>query len=124
MLESIALASARGLRVSLNVLTHPGVTDERAELEAMAAFLRAHPVGMVQTRTLNIDPDVYFARVGRPREPLGMLTALDAIAAHGVARRQLHPRGSVRKPPRSSRQALGARRSGNPNRSKAMLACR
>ena len=31
VLESIALASARGLRVSLNVLTHPGVTDERAE---------------------------------------------------------------------------------------------
>ena len=84
VLESITLALDRGLRVSLNVLTHPGVTDERAEIDAMTAFLRAHPVRMVQTRTLNIDPDVYFARIGRPRDPLGMLTALDAIAARGV----------------------------------------
>jgi len=72
------------LRVSLNLLTHPGVTDERAEIEAMEAFLRAHPVALVQTRTLNIDPDVYFARVGRPREPLGMREALARITALGV----------------------------------------
>jgi hypothetical protein len=39
----------------------------------------------VQTRTLNIDPDVYFARVGRPAEPLGMREALRRIGACGVA---------------------------------------
>lgn len=84
VLESVALAVAAGLRVSLNLLTHPGVTDERAEVEAAEAFLRAHPVALVQTRTLNIDPDVYFARVGRPTEPLGMREALRRIAALGV----------------------------------------
>jgi len=82
--ESVALAAGAGLRVSLNLLTHPGVTDERAEVEAAEAFLRSHPVALVQTRTLNIDPDVYFARVGRPAEPLGMRAALDRIAALGV----------------------------------------
>jgi pyruvate-formate lyase-activating enzyme len=85
VLESIALAAGAGLRVSLNYLTHPGVTDERAEIEAAEAFLSAHPVSMIQTRTLNIDPELYFARVGRPIEPLGMRAALDRIQRLGVA---------------------------------------
>jgi pyruvate-formate lyase-activating enzyme len=85
VLESVALAVDAGLRVSLNLLTHPGVTDDRAEIEAMETFLRAHPVSLVQTRTLNIDPDVYFARVGRPAEPLGMREALGRIRALGIS---------------------------------------
>ncbi len=85
VLESIALAGAAGLRVSLNYLTHPGVTDERAEIEALETFLHAHPVAMIQTRTLNIDPEIYFARVGRPVEPLGMRTALERIERLGIS---------------------------------------
>jgi len=84
VIASIALAVARGLRVSLNLLTHPGVTDERAEIEALEAVLRAHPVAMVQTRTLNIDPERYFASVGRPAEPLGMREALRRIERLGI----------------------------------------
>ena len=85
VLASIELASRAGLRVSLNYLTHPGVTDERAEIEAMDAFLSANPVAMIQTRTLNIDHEVYFGRVGRPIEPLGMRRALAGIERLGVA---------------------------------------
>jgi pyruvate-formate lyase-activating enzyme len=85
VLESIALAADAGLRVSLNYLTHPGVTDDRAEVQAMEAFLGAHPVTMIQTRTLNIDPETYFARVGRPAEPLGMRDALARIERIGIA---------------------------------------
>ncbi len=85
VLESIALATEAGLRVSLNYLTHPGVTDERAEVDALERFLRAHPVAMVQTRTLNIDPERYFAQVGRPADPLGMREALHRIERLGVA---------------------------------------
>lgn len=84
VLESVVLATDAGLRVSLNLLTHPGVTDDREEVEAMANFLRRHPVSLVQTRTLNIDPDVYFARVGRPKDPLGMRVALEQIRALGI----------------------------------------
>jgi len=79
VLASVTLAVRRGLRVSLNLLTHPGVTDDAEELAAMEAFLRAVPVAMVQTRTLNIDPEWYFDAVGRPREPLGMRHALATI---------------------------------------------
>lgn len=85
VLESIQLASRAGLRVSLNLLTHPGVTDEAAEVAAATAFLRGTPVGLVQTRTLNIDPHVYFSRVGRPLEPIGMRSALRAIGQTGAA---------------------------------------
>jgi pyruvate-formate lyase-activating enzyme len=85
VLASIALAVRSGLRVSLNYLTHPGVTDERAEIQAMEAFVQSHPVSMIQTRTLNIDPEIYFARVGRPVDPLGMRAALARIGQLGVA---------------------------------------
>jgi molybdenum cofactor biosynthesis enzyme MoaA len=84
VLNSVALAARSGLRVSLNLLTHPGVTDDADEVAAMECFLRRHPVALVQTRTLNIDPDLYFARVGRPAEPLGMAAALARIRTTGV----------------------------------------
>jgi len=84
VLESIRLASERGLRVSLNLLTHPGVSDDHDELIATEDFLRSVPVDMVQTRTLNIDPEVYFRTVGRPREPLGMRDAIRRIRECGV----------------------------------------
>jgi pyruvate-formate lyase-activating enzyme len=65
--------------VSLNLLTHPGVTDDQDEIAAMREFLKGCPVAMVQTRTLNIDPAIYFEAVGRPRAPLGMRRAIEAI---------------------------------------------
>jgi len=85
VLESIADAVGAGLRVSLNYLTHPGVTDDAPEVAAAEAFLRAHRVTMVQTRTLNIDPEAYFATVGRPTAPLGMREALTRIERLGIA---------------------------------------
>ena len=82
---SVRLAVDAKLRVSLNLLTHPGVTDAVDEVEASDAFLRSVAVTMVQTRTLNIDPARYFAAVGRPGSPpLGMREALRRIEAHGV----------------------------------------
>ena len=85
VLESIRIAVRQGLRVSLNVLTHPGVTDDADEVSAMRAFLAEAPVSMIQTRTLNIDPEWYFAACGRPRNPIGMREAIAAIRNAGVA---------------------------------------
>ncbi|HUA07997.1 MAG TPA: radical SAM protein [Candidatus Acidoferrales bacterium] len=83
--ESIRLAVRHGLRVSLNLLTHPGVSDDEEEVAAMRAFLAQTPVAMIQTRTLNIDPQWYFDAVGRPSAPLGMRAALASIAGARVA---------------------------------------
>lgn len=82
--ESIRIASRAGLRLSLNLLTHPGVTDDEDEVSAMESLLREVRVEMIQTRTLNIDPEWYFATVGRPRHPIGMRRALTAIRHAGV----------------------------------------
>jgi pyruvate-formate lyase-activating enzyme len=76
---SIRLASERGLRVSLNLLTHPGITDDADEIAAMEALLGDIRIDMIQTRTLNIDPEWYFDAVGRPANPLGMRAALEKI---------------------------------------------
>jgi len=85
VLASIRLAVDRKLRTSVNLLTHPGVTDDVDEVAASDAFLGDVAVTMVQTRTLNIDPERYFAAVGRPAlPPLGMREALRRIAARGV----------------------------------------
>jgi len=84
VLQSLQTASRAGLRVSINLLTHPGVTDDEEEVAAMQAVLREVRVHMIQTRTLNIDPEWYFAALGRPRRPLGMRRALDAIRTAGV----------------------------------------
>lgn len=83
--ESIRLAVRRGLRVSLNLLTHPGVTDDEDEVAAMNAFLAQTPVDMIQTRTLNIDPKWYFDTVGRPRSVIGMRRVIETISRTRVA---------------------------------------
>ena len=83
--ESIRLASRAGLRLSLNLLTHPGITDDEEEVRAMETMLRDVRVDMIQTRTLNIDPEWYFSTVGRPQHPIGMRRALESIRAAGVA---------------------------------------
>ena len=71
--ESLEMLAAKGATISLNLLTHPGVTDDPDEIEALRELLRHVPIAMVQTRTLNVDPAVYFAAVGRPQtRPLGM----------------------------------------------------
>lgn len=84
VLESVRLCVQAGLRVSLNYLTHPGVTDDQAEVFAARQFLGEVHVHMVQTRTLNIDPEWYFEAVGRSQQPLGMRRALEALRACDV----------------------------------------
>jgi wyosine [tRNA(Phe)-imidazoG37] synthetase (radical SAM superfamily) len=81
--ESLAVLASKGAAISLNLLTHPGVTDDPAEIEAFAELLHTVPVAMVQTRTLNVDPAVYFRSVGRPRtRPMGMRNWLGWLRSH------------------------------------------
>ena len=59
--ESIAVAKAAGLFVSLNLLYFPGITDTEPELDALIELLTAHQVDFIQLRNLNIDPEMYLA---------------------------------------------------------------
>lgn len=73
VLKSLRLAADRGVTISLNVLTHPGVTDDPEEVACFGELLAQFPIAMVQTRTLNVDSARYFGAVGRPkRKPMGM----------------------------------------------------
>ena len=68
--QSIAVAKAEGLFVSLNLLYFPGVTDIEPELEALTELITAHKVDFIQLRNLNIDPEMYIALMeGLANEP-------------------------------------------------------
>lgn len=80
--ESLRVATRAGAAISLNLLTHPGVSDDPSEMAALAALLCEYPVSLLQTRTLNVDPEIYFAAVGRPQQtPLGMRRWLEWLKA-------------------------------------------
>ncbi len=65
--ESIAVARASGVFVSLNLLVFPGLTDREEELDALCALIARAHIDMVQLRNLNIDPDVLTRALPGPR---------------------------------------------------------
>ena len=78
--NSIRLAKAGGVRVALNLLAFPGVTDREDELEALIDFIATNGVDMVQVRNLNIDPDRYMALMRHSQGPLyGMEQLADIL---------------------------------------------
>jgi pyruvate-formate lyase-activating enzyme len=82
VLQSIDTTLGKGKFVSVNYLNSPGFTDSPGEAEALAAFLKAHPVHMIQWRNLNFDPVRYWKAMGAaspPGEPMGMEVLLGEI---------------------------------------------
>ena len=67
--ETIRIAKANGLWVSINLLLVPGLNDSRQELEALIDFVNTNKVDMIQMRNLNFDPDLLFQEVPVPDEP-------------------------------------------------------
>jgi wyosine [tRNA(Phe)-imidazoG37] synthetase (radical SAM superfamily) len=57
--ESLAVMRRFGRYRSINYLVFPGVTDTRAELEAMIDFVGESDLDLIQMRNLNIDPELY-----------------------------------------------------------------
>jgi molybdenum cofactor biosynthesis enzyme MoaA len=58
--ESIALAHAAGVFVSVNLLYFPGVSDTEEEIAALAELMQNCGVNFLQLRSLNIDPELYM----------------------------------------------------------------
>ena len=78
---TLAALRAAGKRVTLNLLTFPGVTDDPVELEALEAAIARHGVDQVQTRSLNIDPLWLLRRLPRATEGTGMERLIRRLAA-------------------------------------------
>ncbi|MCL2336280.1 MAG: radical SAM protein [Firmicutes bacterium] len=66
VVRSIRLAREQGVYVALNLLVLPGLNDLDSELQALVDLISQNDVNQVQLRNLNIDPDYFWAHVGRP----------------------------------------------------------
>lgn len=65
--KSIRYAMEKGVYVSLNLLTFPGLNDREEETEKWIEFFKELPVPMIQIRNLNMDPDVLMNSLPKPR---------------------------------------------------------
>ncbi|MEW6672593.1 MAG: radical SAM protein [Thermodesulfobacteriota bacterium] len=82
VIESIDIAKRMGRFVSINYLNCPGFTDSPEETRALMAFLKNHPVDMIQWRNLNIDPINYLKLMNKTSNhglPLGIGVVLEKI---------------------------------------------
>ncbi len=81
--ESIRYARSKGVFVSLNLLTFPGLNDREEEVAAWLDFLGRTPVDMIQFRNLNMDPDWLLGELPAGGQPIGIANWMQAIkAAH------------------------------------------
>jgi len=58
--ESIRLAKAASIFVSLNLLYFPGITDTELESAALTELITDFRIDYIQLRNLNIDPELYL----------------------------------------------------------------
>ena len=75
VIKSIDIAIGRGKFVSANYLNCPGFTDTPEEIDTLKAFIRQHPINMIQWRNLNFDPVRYWNAMSSAAEhgtPVGM----------------------------------------------------
>lgn len=69
---TLAALRRGGLRIAVNLLTFPGVSDDPAEVAALEEAIARHRIDQVQTRTLNIDPLWLLRRLPRHTRGEGM----------------------------------------------------
>jgi pyruvate-formate lyase-activating enzyme len=82
VVASIDTALAHGAHVAINYLHCPGFTDTPEERDALLAFLKSHPIQMIQWRNLNFDPLRYLsamAKAASSSPPIGMQRLLGEI---------------------------------------------
>lgn len=76
--RTLAVARARGLFVSLNLLVFPGLTDRAEELEALLELVHSEKVDLIQLRNLNFDPHRLFKILPPAR---GRITGVENLIA-------------------------------------------
>lgn len=84
--KSIDYACENGVRVSLNLLFFPGITDRIDEIDALLDFVLKHNIYMIQLRNLNIDPDFIMQYFPGESPAIGVPAFIDLIKkeAHEV----------------------------------------
>ena len=79
--ESIRTVRRYGGWASINYFVYPGLTDSKAEYEALGDFIRETGLQMIQWRNFNIDPDWYLvkAKIGTIGKEMGVANLLIQI---------------------------------------------
>ena len=79
--ECAEVVAGSGGQVTINLLTLPGISDARPEIEALVAFIERHGVHQVQLRSLNVDPHWLLARIPVQTRGIGMRAFVKELAA-------------------------------------------
>jgi pyruvate-formate lyase-activating enzyme len=79
--ECADVVAGAGGQVTINLLTFPGISDARPEIEALVAFIDRHRVHQVQLRSLNVDPHWLLARIPVKTRGIGMRAFVKELAA-------------------------------------------
>jgi pyruvate-formate lyase-activating enzyme len=84
IVESLKVVRKHGGWASINYFVFPGVTDARAEWEALQRLIESTDLNMIQWRNFTIDPDWYFkkVRLEPDPEPLGVLKLQELVRTH------------------------------------------
>jgi pyruvate-formate lyase-activating enzyme len=78
--SSLKIAAEQGVYTYLNLLFFPGVNDCEDEIEALLDLVNDTGVKAIQIRNLNIDPDLFLAKLPSPHgEPLGVPAFLEIL---------------------------------------------
>jgi pyruvate-formate lyase-activating enzyme len=79
--ECAEVVGAAGGQVTINLLTFPGISDARPEIDALIDFIDRHGVHQVQLRSLNVDPHWLLARIPEETRGIGMRAFVKELAA-------------------------------------------
>jgi wyosine [tRNA(Phe)-imidazoG37] synthetase (radical SAM superfamily) len=79
--ETLAALREGGCQVAVNLLTLPGVSDDRGEIDALLEAIQRHGINQVQTRSLNIDPLWLLERLPRRTRGVGLEAMLGRLKA-------------------------------------------
>jgi wyosine [tRNA(Phe)-imidazoG37] synthetase (radical SAM superfamily) len=83
LIESLKVVRRYGGWSSINYFVFPGVTDARAEWDALQRLIETTDLNMIQWRNFTIDPDWYFkkVRLEPDPEPIGILKLQELVRA-------------------------------------------
>jgi len=82
VVDAIALSRDMGLYTMINYLVFPGITDQEAEIEALARLVKKTRVNFLHLKNLCIDPTLYLRSMPGPKGPgIGMRRMAEILKA-------------------------------------------
>lgn len=82
VIKTISIGKKEGQFVSINLLTFPGVTDDKIEVSGLLRLIKDTDIDMLQLRNLNIDPMIYLKVIKKIHSPgIGLINLIDNLCS-------------------------------------------